>query len=644
MMFISARSRRILLVLSFVLPLAILNGATLSVNLGGASGYAVLAGSGITVAGAVGTTSITGDIGTFPTSTINGLENIIIHDGTNHGGDGVSQVAKADLSAAYWNAAGRAYDVRYTDGFDLQGQSLTSGVYNSASSLFLTGTLTLDAQGNSDAVWIFQTGSTLVTASNSLVKLVGGAQASNVFWQVGSSATLGTSSIFSGSILSLTSITVTTGASVDGRVLASNGAVTLDRNTITVAAGLPPLPVDVYWNGSGTNWNELTCWSIASGTPTPNPSSMPGSREMVTFSTSAVSSAQTVNLNAAQSVLGVSFSSSGAVLLQAGGEDLVLTLAGGGITKTGSGAVTIGSVTAGQQASLVLSADQSWTSNDNTSALVILNGVSASTATDWTLTLNGTSTAANAVAGAISDHGTGVLTLNKSGTGTWILSGANSYTGATTVSGGVLSVNGSITSNVTVQNSGTLKGSGTITGNTTIEGGGTLAAGNSPGVLSEAGNLTFSSGSVFEWDLDLTKADPLTNRGNAYDGVNVGGALSGSDAIFRIILTLPQDFGDSFWSDGGHISTKTWTDIFTNLEGIPIYNWANIFGGGIQYAYSGTTIAPDQGSFSVSGNSLTWTAVPESSNTLATLLVAAGLLRRRRNIRPGGCYGAANRV
>ena len=116
---------------------------------------------------------------------------------------------------------------------DLSGQTLVAGIYKSTSSLGLTGDLTLNAQGNSDAVFIFQISSTLITGSGSHVILANGAKACNVFWQVGSSATLGTNSVFKGTILALTSIAVTTGAQVDGRVLAQNGAVTLDTNTIT---------------------------------------------------------------------------------------------------------------------------------------------------------------------------------------------------------------------------------------------------------------------------------------------------------------------------------------------------------------------------------------------------------------------------
>ena len=199
------------------------------VNMGTASGFAVLAGSGITI---TGPTTITGDIGTFPTTSITGLGNVTL-TGVNQAGSAVTQNAKNDLVTAYNDAAGRTYDVAYAGGFDLVGLTLNSGVYHDASSLFLSGTLTLDAQGNPDAVWIFQAGSTLITASDSKVNLIGGAQACHVFWQVGSSATLGTYADFVGNILALTDVTLNTGATVNGRVLAENGAVTLDNNTIT---------------------------------------------------------------------------------------------------------------------------------------------------------------------------------------------------------------------------------------------------------------------------------------------------------------------------------------------------------------------------------------------------------------------------
>ncbi len=221
------------------------------VDLGTANSFAFLAGSGITVAGAINTTVVNGSIGTYPTTSITGLSNISL-SGVNNAGNAVTQTAKSDLLTAYTSAAGRAADVSYGPGHDFGGQTLVAGVYNSSSTLAITGTVTLDAQGDPSAIWIFQAGSSLTTASNSSVVLIGGAQACNVFWVIGSSATLGTGTDFQGNILAFASISLTTGVTVDGRVLALNGAVTLDTNTLM-------LPVcAVVINGNTTLNNPMT--------------------------------------------------------------------------------------------------------------------------------------------------------------------------------------------------------------------------------------------------------------------------------------------------------------------------------------------------------------------------------------------------
>ena len=218
-----------LLLLALVLTLALAGSARAAtpVPLGTADPVAVLAGSTVTN---TGPTVVTGDLGLSPGTSVTGFPPGTVN-GTQHITDPVAAQAQTDLTTAYNNAAAQA--PTGTVSADLGGQTLTPGVYTSASSLGLTGALTLDAQGNANAVFIFQAGSTLTTASASSVNLVNGAQACNVFWQVGSSATLGTASTFRGTILALTSITATTGATVDGRLLARNAAVTLDTNTIT---------------------------------------------------------------------------------------------------------------------------------------------------------------------------------------------------------------------------------------------------------------------------------------------------------------------------------------------------------------------------------------------------------------------------
>ena len=205
-----------------------------AVPLGLASSFAVLAGSGITIAGAVNSSKVTGDIGTFPTTTETGLGNLVL-TGVNQAGDATTQSAKNDLVTAYNAAAGQA--VTQTVPTELGGTTLGAGVYNSSAGTFtITGTLTLDGKGDPNAVFIFQAASTLITAASSNVALINGAQACNCFWQVGSSATLGTSSNLLGTILARTSITLNTSATASGRMLATNGAVTFDTNTIAVCS------------------------------------------------------------------------------------------------------------------------------------------------------------------------------------------------------------------------------------------------------------------------------------------------------------------------------------------------------------------------------------------------------------------------
>jgi hypothetical protein len=204
------------------------NAATAPVSLGSAGNYAVLAASTITN---TGPTTINGDLGLSPGTAVTGFPPGQV-TGTVHIADAAALQAKNDLTTAYDDAAGRASTA--TVPVELGGTTKTAGVYESPAGTFgITGTLTLDAQGNRNAVFIFKAASTLITASASNVNLVNGARANNVFWKVGSSATLGTYSTLRGNVLALASITVTTGVTVAGRTLARNAAVTLDTNTIT---------------------------------------------------------------------------------------------------------------------------------------------------------------------------------------------------------------------------------------------------------------------------------------------------------------------------------------------------------------------------------------------------------------------------
>lgn len=191
--------------------------------------FAVLAGSTITN---TGFSVLNGDLGLSPGTSVTGFPPGIVN-GTQHVTDVEAAAAQVQLTAAYLDLEGRTGAT--TVAGDLGGQTLSPGLYKSTSSLAVSiADLTLDAGGNSDAVWVFQIASTLTIANGRSIILAGGAQAKNIFWQVGSSATLGTTSVLEGSILALTSITATTNAVINGRLLARNGAVTLDDNDINV--------------------------------------------------------------------------------------------------------------------------------------------------------------------------------------------------------------------------------------------------------------------------------------------------------------------------------------------------------------------------------------------------------------------------
>ncbi|MDT7545791.1 MAG: hypothetical protein QOE99_1901 [Actinomycetota bacterium] len=268
------RTVRCLFVLALGLPaLAVLvapASAASPVGLGTATSFAVLGGSTVTN---TGPSVISGDLGVSPGTSVTGFPPGTVNNGTIHAADGVAAQAQSDATTAYNNAAGQTPFTSVTA--DLGGQTLVPGVYR-APTLGLTGTVTLNGQGDPNAVFIFQAGSTLITGSSSVVALIGNASACNVFWQVGSSATLGTDSTFAGTVVALTSVTATTRAAISGRLIARNGAVTLDSNTVTrpvcAAAVASPTP-----SPTSTTSPAATPSPTSVASPTATPSASPAS-------------------------------------------------------------------------------------------------------------------------------------------------------------------------------------------------------------------------------------------------------------------------------------------------------------------------------------------------------------------------------
>jgi hypothetical protein len=231
-----------------------------AVNLGTSGAFAVLGGSTVTNTGG---STLSGDLGVSPGTALAGFTLPAVLNGAAHANDAVAAQAQADAATAYGVAAGQPVAaLNVLTGTDLGSRTLLAGAYTYATSAQLTGALTLDAGGDPNAQFVFEIGSTLTTASASSVVLVNGASACNVYWQIGSSATLGTSTAFQGNLLASTAITLDNGASLVGRAMAQTAAVTLDTNVITAPNCATPS------GGGSTTGGTTTTGATATGTTT----------------------------------------------------------------------------------------------------------------------------------------------------------------------------------------------------------------------------------------------------------------------------------------------------------------------------------------------------------------------------------------
>jgi autotransporter-associated beta strand protein len=363
-----------------------------------------------------GATTVIGNVAlSSPGVSITGFPPGVIVAGSQYIGPGLANQAHADASAAYAQVAGETLTSDLS-GQDLGGMTLTPGVYHFATAAALTGTLILNTEGDPNAAFHFQIGTTLTTAANSVVSLLNG-NTVNIFWQIGTSATIGADSTFYGNILADQSITVNSGATINGRAMAINAAVTMVANTIN------GFGTGTVWKGnqgalwSGANWSPNTAGATSSSLAPDadvifSVTGVSAQNQSTTLDTDTTISSLTVNDTAAVSI-------SGAHILTIDGAG-----AATGITiNGGAGLTTINN-------NLVLSGTSQTIAVNNTSGLVINGSVA------------------------------GTIGLTKSGTGTLTLGGTNTYTGATTINAGALNAEAAgalgATSSIVVNAGGTL--------------------------------------------------------------------------------------------------------------------------------------------------------------------------------------------
>ncbi|MGY4949494.1 ice-binding family protein [Streptomyces nigrescens] len=397
------------------------------VPLGTAATFGVLANTAVTN---TGPTVVTGDLGVSPAGAVTGFNPPGTVTGTIHVNDAAAAQAQADLLIGYGNAL--LQPATATVATELGGTTLTPGVYNSLSGTFsLNGPLTLDAQGDPNAVFIFKTNTTLITGAAGTVNLAGLAQSSHVFWQVGSSATLGVGTTIRGSILANTSITANTGAIVDGRLLALGAAVTLDTNAVTVPAlttcqvVVQPVVGPVVVGQPTSVSAVVTC------------NGLPVSGASVTFNGGAVPVTVTTNL-AGVATGSLTFNTAGAATVTA-----TVTAAGTACSCTGvvSAPVTI---TVGAPTGPLSASPACWRVNLPFPIPHLFVATLKATLTPAQAGVTVTFYVSGLPVGTAVTNASGVATLNNAGLSILQIS-ASSYTAVATVGGSTVQATGSLT-------------------------------------------------------------------------------------------------------------------------------------------------------------------------------------------------------
>ena len=552
-----AASRALLLSFGFLTSFSVKTEAQV-IDLGGAQNVTVLAGQTITN---TGPTVVTGNLAVSPGTAVTGFPPGTV-TGTIHAGDAAASMAQVGVATAYNTLAGETSPSgNNLSGQNLGGMTLNPGIYKFDSSAQLTGILKLNTLGNPDAVFHFQIGSTLTTDSASMVEILGSISDPNIFWQVGSSATLGAASIFQGNILALTSIALNTGATLsNGRALARNGAVTMDTNMMNGPAAVIPGNI---WNGSASHLWSGNNWSPTLLGDSTGPLAAEANVIFSVTGTAPTNENTILDANFTIASLTVNdpvpVSITGPFTLTINGTNLLSILLGEtGITvNPGAGLVTINSA-------LALGSLSELITVNNTAGLVI----------------NGT---IDSLAG-LTKFGTGVLTLTA----------AEPYTGPTLVSAGTLQLgNGTITgtsisssSSVTVNPGATLAinlanmetfgnavtdngqlaaiGAGTNTISGAITGTGTVLQ-NGTGTTILSGTNKYSGGTFFNAGTLAVTNDsnlgtgPLTFNGGTLEALGPGGApsvsklatLAGGGGIVSAKPVTLDNGGGTFLADPG---------------------------------------------------------------------------------------------